>query len=179
MKRALFLLTIPLLLVLSSCSKNYTPFTENLKDYQNWDNEDLKSIQFYLSDDIVIQRKVSNSNSEIVAGKIKIENGKKVEEVIIPAYTPGILTQVDGKGSFVLRFENGEGRDLNFGPNPERNGKYVLLAESWNKKVGKVEYDGRTYYTSPESRYSFLMVDMRRKDNRQYNGRRAKGVTLD
>ena len=48
------------LLFLSACSPKLSPFSQRLVDQNAWEEEDLKEIQFYLSDDVVLRRDFSN-----------------------------------------------------------------------------------------------------------------------
>ena len=75
-------------LILTSCSPTLTPFTQKLYEENKWTNDELKQIQFYISDDIVLRRKAENGQTTIKEGKIKTINGEKVEEIIFREGTP-------------------------------------------------------------------------------------------
>ena len=174
----IFVLSALTLLIMSSCSKKLTPFTTNLYAQNQWSEEELKSIQFYLSDDIVIRRQLKDASSEIVEGEIKMIDGRQVEEIIIPKGTPGILEFVrDEKYHFGISFE--EGKYLMFGPNPKRGGEYVLLASGWKNRVGKIRYDDKNYYTGSGDGYAKLMVNLKKINQRDYDSRKVKGRTID
>ena len=83
----LVLLSILGVFLLSSCGSKLTPFTQRLYDDNNWSEEELKRIQFYTSDDIILFRELSRGESEIISGEIKIRNGRKINEVIIKKIT--------------------------------------------------------------------------------------------
>ena len=59
-------------------------------DYRLSETE-LQSVQFYLSKDILLYRNLGINESKIFEGKIKIVDGRKVEEIIFPKETPGVL----------------------------------------------------------------------------------------
>ncbi|MEM9918497.1 MAG: hypothetical protein AAF990_10400 [Bacteroidota bacterium] len=167
------------ILSFSACSPKLTPFTQRLQNEQRWGDEDLKSIQFYLSDDIVLRRKARAGDSKIVSGEIKIVNGEKVEEIVIPKGTPGILLFRPKANRFAVSFESGsDERFLMFGPNPRSNNRYALLASDWKRRGGEVTYDGRKYYTPSSSAYASLMVDLKRVKKVSVKSRRAKGRTI-
>ena len=65
------------LFALSSCSKQLTPLNQKMVDEMNWNDDDLKRIQFYLSDNIVLRREARSGDASIREGKIKIINGTK------------------------------------------------------------------------------------------------------
>ena len=124
------------LVTLASCS-NLSPFTKSMYDKYQWSENELRRIQFYLSDDIVLKRQLSTGTKEIVNGDIKIINGKKVEVVTIPKGTPGVMEFTPDKKRIAVRFEEGGERYLMFGPNPKFGGKYMLLASEWSRASGK------------------------------------------
>lgn len=148
----------------SSCSPTLTPFTENMFSDYRWNDAELQSIQFYLSRDIRLYRDVGEDQSTISNGKIKLVNGRKVEEINFRKGTPGVFLfrPKDGK-NFAISFENsetGEEKYLMFGPNEKMSGRYVLLAKDWARRNGKVTYGGNVYETDNESAFAALMVDV-------------------
>jgi len=168
-----------LIFTLSSCSPNLTPFTQRLYDENKWTNEDLKQIQFYLSDDIVLRRQLEGGSTAIVQGEIKMVDGREVEEVIIEKGTPGVFIFSPKDNRFAVSFESDtDSRYLMFGPNPKNGNRYALLASNWKRRKGEVTYDGRKYYTSGESAYAALMVDLKRIRKVSVKSRRAKGRTV-
>lgn len=63
---------------LGSCSPSLNYYTKSMhEDYQLSETE-LKSVQFYLSKNIVLYRELGTHESKITEGKIKIENGRKI-----------------------------------------------------------------------------------------------------
>ena len=178
MHKAIFSFAVLILLGLASCSPGLTPFTQKLNRQNNWSENELKQIQFYLSSDIAIHRELSKNSSEITNGEIKIVKGRRIEEVIIPKGTPGLLTFVDGKEHFAVSFEAGENY-LVFGPNPQYGSRYVLLAKEWENRAGKVVYGGKEYYTTPESAKAFLLVDLKKIHNHSVDRRTVPGRTLE
>ena len=133
-----------LAILLSSCGPTLTPFTQRLYEENNWTESELKRIQFYLSDDVVMRRELTGSKSEIVSGEIKLVDGRRVEEIIIRNGTPGVFMFSPKSNRFAVSFEEGgKDRFLMFGPNPKANNRYVLLASDWNRHTGKVTYAGK------------------------------------
>ena len=166
------------LMTLGSC-KNLVPYTDALKSKYNLSDEQLKHLQFYVSSPIVIQRKVTaENNTQIDAGKVKIVNGEKVEEVVVPVGTKGVLVRNDN-GKFEISFEKDDTYYLRFGTNPNRYDSYVLLASDWQGKVGTVTYAGNKYYTTGESADAVLLIDIRKISSYQKESRIAKGRTAN
>ncbi|MEM1319957.1 MAG: hypothetical protein AAGG75_06840 [Bacteroidota bacterium] len=180
MKASSILGILSLLLIgLSSCSPKLTPFTQRLYEENRWTNEELKRIQFYLSEDIVLRREVSGGSSEIISGEIKMVDGQKVEEIVIRKGTPGVFVFSPKSERFAVSFEGGsDERYLMFGPNPKNGNRYALLASNWRRRRGQVTYDGRKYYTPGESAYASLLVDLKRVRKVSVKSRTAKGRTV-
>lgn len=172
MRKLFFFLVLAILL--SSC-KNLVPYTDAMKKKYNWNDEQVKRIQFYVSHDIVLHRELSQGSTEIVQGKIKTINGKKVEEILIREGTPGVLTDIPKQNKMLVSFEVSDDHYLSFGVNPNANEKYVLLASDWNNGMGKVHYSDKVYYTDPDSKYAFLLVDLRKIQKMDITQRVAKG----
>ncbi|MDB5284064.1 MAG: hypothetical protein JWO06_3139 [Bacteroidota bacterium] len=158
----------------SSC-KNLIPYTESMKTRHSWTDDQVKAIQFYTSHDIVLTRELSQGNTEIVAGKIKMVNGRKVDEIIIRAGTPGVVSSIPSSSKMLVSFEVGDDHYLSFGVNPNVGEKFVLLASDWSNGMGKVHYANNEYYTDQGSKFAYLMVDLRKIDKRQMTEHVAKG----
>lgn len=178
-----FILSFALLsFLLSSCSPKLTPFTQGLYEENSWSESELKKIQYYVSEDIVLRREASKGNSRIESGEIKIVNGKRVEEIVIRKGTPGVLLFLPKANRFAISFESSKGEDpfLVFGPGNKTRGRYVLRARDWNDRGtgGKVSYGGGTYFTPTKSAYATLMVDLKRIRNTKVKSRTAGGRTV-
>ncbi len=169
-----YLLLFPALLLLASCA-TYQPLTEKDRTENNWTEKELKQVQFYLSSDIVIERKLGNETSTIKNGKVRIVNGERIEEVIIKKGTPGILVSNTVDNRLGISFEDGDDRYLMFGPNKGKGGRYYLLASDWQNDVGKVQYEGQTYFCTPASGKAFLTLDLKKLYQTEKDQRKAKG----
>jgi len=165
--------------LLSSCSKKLTPFTDRLHNEFGWTEDDLKQIQFYLSEDIVLRRNIGVEESRISDGKIKVIDGREVEEIIFDKGTPGVMLFSPKTNRIAISFEEGPDRYLIFGPSSKVRGRYVLLAKDWNRRVGKVSYDGKIYTTRAESALATLLVDLDAKRKSKYNSTVVSGRKVD
>ena len=159
-----------------SCSPELRPFTSNILQEGGWSDTDLQKIQFYLSEDIIIRRELTEGTSEITSGTIKIVKGEKVEEVRIKKGTPGTFLFRAGKNNFAIGFDAAsDKRYLMFGANPKRQGTYVLLASEWKDRLGKVQYDNRFYFAEEESAWAALLVDLKKIQKFEVNSRVERG----
>lgn len=171
----LLLASITFLLLFSSCGPNLKYFTEDMYDEHQWSDRELKRIQFYVSQDIVLYRGLSDSNSKIENGQIKVNSDRKVEQVVIKKGTPGVFVQAPKQNRFAISFGDGKGQFLMFGPNAKANGKFVLLAKNWDRRSGQISYGGKIYETSSESAYAALMVDIKRARKTKTDSKKAEG----
>lgn len=174
MKKLIYLL-LPFI-ILSSC-KMYVPFTKDLKTKNSWSQNDIKKIQFYVSNTIILHRELGKSETKIESGVIKTVDGKKIEEVIIKKGTPGIVTTFTDKGSMAVSFEIDDGYYLTFGSYVNRGGRYYLMLRE-KGTYSKVTYVSKEYFISPESVQAFLQVDMKKINQEERNQRVASGRKL-
>ena len=167
-------------IIFSSCSPRLTPFTQDLYDEYGWSDAELKRIQFYLSDDIILRRGYTSGSSSISSGKIKVINGQKIQETKIKKGTPGVFLFRPKENRFAISFETGKNRYLIFGPSQKNNGKYTLRAAEWDKekRQGQVTYNGKKYYTPTKSAYATLLVDLKKVGNSSIKSKTAKGRTV-
>lgn len=170
----LVLLAIFSITFLGACNK-LSYFTDEINDRYRWSEAELKKIQFYVSQDIVLKREVSGGDREIVSGKIKIEDGRQIEEVVIRKGTPGAYLFSPKEDRFAIGFEEGNERYLIFGPSPKYSDRFVLLASDWDRRVGSVTYDNKTWRVSSDNAYASLLVDLRKINKVDVNSRVAKG----
>jgi hypothetical protein len=148
MKTSLFNTLMVISLFFASCATRI-PFTQAIKEQYQLNEEDMKKIQFYASSDIVLQRgEVTDKSVGTDQGKLKVTDGKSVEEVLIRAGTPGVVEKVIDANRVAVSFENKEGAFIIFGDPYDKKGRYTLLAADWENNRGKLEYMGKTYYAA-------------------------------
>jgi hypothetical protein len=176
MKPISSLLLLSIGLLMASCSPRLSPFTQDLYESNAWTEGELKRIQFYLSDDVVLQRKAKGGRSTIANGEIKIINGEKIEQIVLREGTPGVLLFIPKEDRFAIGFENGKDkRYLMFGPNPKAGGRYTLLASDWVNRKGKITYEGNHFWIDSRGGIANLMVDLKRTRNVSVSSRTASG----
>lgn len=173
-----FLLLTFAFLSLASCSPNLVPFSQKMVDNYNWSEEELKRVQFYLSDDIVLYRRVTGGSTQIENGTIKIKDGKKIEEISFKKGTPGVLIFSPKEERLAVAFEDSDDKYLMFGPNPKIGNRYALLAKEWQQSIGKVSYAGEEFNITKNSGFSGLMVDIDKLTTVQKKSKIVKGREL-
>ncbi len=136
------------LFFLCSCSSSrkasYVPFTRDLKQRLERDNIDLRQVQFYVDQKLILSRNLGDQKLVVSSGVVKLENGKYINEVIVPAFTPGICdtTQSD---KLMVSFEKGN-NDLAFGPGSGYTiNEYVLYGTEWKNGTAAVTFDSNKF----------------------------------
>lgn len=161
------------ILLLSSC-KTTVPFTSTIKEDCGLSNDQLKHIQFFTSDKIILYKVKQESNAQINNGKIVVSAKKDAETIIIKKNTPCVLAETIG-GKLLLSFESGDGKLLAFGT--VSGGNYSLMAKSWEGNNGIIEYGHRFYQTNDGG--VFLKVNMKKLNRLKNRYRYVKGRTIN
>lgn len=163
--------------LLSACSYELTPYTQSLAKESQLNAEQLKSVQFYVSDDIVLYRYLDNTTTEIAAGTIKIIDGRNAEEIIIASGTPGVVVGVE-KDQLLVSFD-ADNSYLRFAPNPGYGGRYTLMAKDWNGRTGVVDYNDHIYYTSGSGSVAHLAINLEQIDQTSTTTKQVSGRTIE
>ena len=178
MKNSNYILIFICALVFSSCAPR-VQFTQSIKDQHQLKESELKSIQFYTTGDIMLQRmEASGSNKETNEGELVISSGSSLEQVFIAAGTPGLVDQIVNDNSFKVRFEVGEGKTLLFGNNSANKGAYYLLPSEMKGSQKIVDYEGKKFVVSGNSSYVTLTFKMRKLNRFEKEARKVKGMKL-
>lgn len=136
---------------LSACSGSkhtakdtvYIPFTKQLKQRVQNSNLDIKKVQFFVDQKLVLRRSLGTQKSEIKSGVILFENGQYINEVIIPKYTPGICENIFGD-KLMISFEL-QNNSIAFGPGGLNADYFTLYARNWNNGTAEMTYDNNPY----------------------------------
>src|SRR5258706_1802411 len=110
MRRIFAAASLASMFFLFSCSSsrkaNFVPFTRDLKQRLERDNIDLRQVQFYVDQKLILYRNLGDQKLEVHSGVVKMENGKVINEVIVPAFTPGICDTIQSD-KLMVSFEKG------------------------------------------------------------------------
>jgi hypothetical protein len=139
------------LISLFSCSSskktsrnNYVPFSRDLKAKLEKENIDLKQVQFYVDQKLILSRNVGDQKVEVTSGVVKLENGRYINEVIIPPFTPGLCEGIEGD-KMMISFEKGN-NNLAFGPGSGYTyNEYVLYGTEWKNGTATVTFDSNKF----------------------------------
>jgi hypothetical protein len=124
----------------------YVPFTRELFFKLKSYNIDIRKVQFFVDQQIVLSRYMDQNAASVSAGVVKFLNGKSVNEIVIPQYTPCVVDSIDMDG-FRISFEKGSTNIFKFinsrnSPYPEN---YVFAGTNWKEGGADVLYDKQVF----------------------------------
>lgn len=157
MFRILLYATIGLLFM--SCLKT-VPYSLKIQEKHHLSVADLKELQFYLSDQVVLYRVNPKNRSAVINGGLYTSSTHDPERVVIKAGTPGkaVLTSANRLG---VSFESGSDRFLVFGTNIQ-DGTYYLQAKNWENGHGIVKYGDSEWFVAPGSGTAHLTIEVKK-----------------
>ncbi|CAN5552101.1 hypothetical protein BH11BAC2_BH11BAC2_21570 [soil metagenome] len=166
------------IVLLSSCSPKI-PFTQSIREQYKLTAEDMKGIQFYLSDPVALRRGASSENQKATEeGTLIVKSGKSYEEVNFKANTPGVVEQIVDVNKITVAFEDGKEKYLVFGSGNDRNGYYRLQAIGWEGGKGKINYGGQTYFSNVGSDATILFFKMKSLKDIKVDSKTVKGKKI-
>ena len=193
----MFRLSLPIFLFFSmtlfSCatinksSKGESPipgkvfFTNKIIQGNSLTEEDLKNIQYYLSDDLLLSREVLSGEYNVTKGKLITKSGITLEEVIIKRGTPGIAIEIYDDKRMSISFE--EGTSLMFGNSDnDKMDRFILFGKSKrDEKTGKQLYFipfADNEYTPKLGSTVSLLIDRESISDVMEERRELKGIRL-
>ena len=91
---------------LTGCA-SLVPFTHEIRTEHGLTDDEVKNLQFYNSHGITLRREIESGGRKVTPGhKLLLISGKQIEEVVIPAKTPGVAVKV-GPRALAISFEPG------------------------------------------------------------------------
>lgn len=188
--RRIFMMTLSFaaMTLLFSCgsskklSRNgYVPFTRELKLKLEKDNIDLKQVQFYVDQKLILSRNLGDQKVEVSSGVVKLENGKFINEVIVPAFTPGVCEGSESD-KLMVSFEKGN-NNLAFGPGSGYAfNEYVLYGTEWRNGTASVTFDSNKFRarcgTCQDVASATLVIKKSELDKIERKTRTLKGRTV-
>lgn len=124
----------------------YVPFTKELFLRLKAYNIDVRKVQFFVDQQIVLTRYLDQTSASVTAGVVKFMSGKTVNEIVIPQYTPCVVDSVDIDG-FRVSFEKGSQNIFKFinSRNSVFPDNYVFAGTNWKDGGADIIYDKQTY----------------------------------
>ncbi len=147
-----------------SCSRK-TAFTLQMQQRHNYSQVKLQKVQFYTSNEIVLERTFREGESYTKKGKLTQIDKTFTETIIVPKNTPCVLETLISNDKMVFSFGSIESKDhtiydnvsLVFGnETQDRSPYYYLMAKNWQNDVGEIDIDGTDFYTSNDNAYLLI-----------------------
>ena len=170
MKYSKTLLAILTLSMIFSCSRKIA-YTSTVQLSHNFSEENMKKVQFYTSDVIILVQTKQEGDVIIQDGKLVLRNSKDIEKIVIPKNTPCVLERIVDESKILVSFEQGNDKVLLFGNNG--NGCYSLMSKDWNVGVGTIPYANKNYKTTNGN--VFLLIAAKKLNRLSAKERTVKG----
>jgi hypothetical protein len=153
------------------------PFTAQLREEWKFTDDEIKSLQFYVHDTVLLSREATEGN-RIARGKLVPSSGRY--EIELPAGTPGAAVRV-APNSLWLCFETDCSASLMFscandGCIKGWDGKYNSLVRAYSAVEEEVDYGGATYSMKP---ITYIEIDVDALAKVQIERRVLPGKRLD
>jgi len=160
---------------------NLVPFTKDLRQKLERENIDLKQVQFYIDQKLVLDRNLGDQKVAVTSGVVKMENGRYINQVVIPAFTPGVCENAEGD-KLMISFEKGN-NNLPFGPGSGYTfNEYSLYGTEWRNGTTAVTYDSNKFRarcgTCQDVASITLLVRKSVMDKIEHKSRTVKGRTV-
>lgn len=177
--KKLFLIAAGAMLVLSSC-QSLTPFSNTVRTKYSLDEAKLKKMQFYISDEIQLQRgEMSEEGQELDKdGKLVISSSASLDNILVDAKTPGVCVKVIDDSKIAVSFFDSDDQYLVFG-DPNNRGRYYLMGAEWKNGKGKINFGGKVYYIMPGGAGAYLKFEMKKVKDYKSTSTKAKGRTVN
>lgn len=124
--------------------KQFVPFTEDLKARVEKNGLDIKKVQFYNEQKLVLRRSLGGTKADVKGGVILFENGEYINEIVINAFTPGVC-EVSTADKLSISFEEANKNTIEFGLGGLNSKQFVLFGSKWENGSAEVMYDNEAY----------------------------------
>ena len=179
MSPRLTLITLMLASTMATGCLARIPFTQNLKDQYKLKKDEVKDLQFFISHLVMLERQMGASDRVVAENhKLVVRSGKKVEQIVILANTPGVVVNITDD-EIHASFE--QGSHLVFKANASQGGRYTLHCHKKTTmcvvqlitKNGPVEFN-----VVGDGEAAHLLIDKANMDKYQHKISVQKGRTL-
>ncbi len=156
------------------------PFTQELIDQHRLTDTDVRNLQYFVDNPIVLRREVRDANREVVRGRLVTREGRLVDEVMVEPLTPGVSLEAE-IGVLEVSFERPT--FLYFAPGRSGSmltGQYCLATtvSHVSRDEVRIRFDGQLYDASEGYRTACLLVDARELNELERRRRILKGERI-
>jgi hypothetical protein len=159
--------------------QDLVPFTTALREEFQLTADQLKRVQFYVSDDITLQATRVSGQTAVAGGKLRKVGEMLVEEVFIESLTPCVAREIDASDLRVNFNASLPTHLLGFGDDGKSGGRYVLFARRWENDIGQLGYGGSEFLAVERSGKAHLLVRKDLVEKMQKNRRVEPGVRVE
>jgi hypothetical protein len=166
-------------LAILGCSARAS-LTEDLRNKLG--DQGISTLQYYVSGDIVLRRVLRTEEGGVTPGHtLRVDKGRKVEEVVIAAKTPGIILKAE-PGKLQVSFEEPvDGKEVYVLFQEGLDGRYYLFPTRMDGDNMLVDYGGQLYVASRDSRVAHLEMEQDKvttssRESRQATGRHISDI---
>jgi hypothetical protein len=121
----------------------YEPFTLSIKERLLRDSLDIKQVQFYVDQTLILSRALGTEKANVSSGVIKFENGQYINEIVIKKYTPGVCESYSSD-RLHISFEKAN-NNIVFGLDNYYKSYFSLYGGNWSNGTAEIEYDGEIF----------------------------------
>jgi hypothetical protein len=121
------------------------PFTRELYYKLKERNLDIKKLQFFVDQTIILSRGKDNGNIDIQGGKIVNKYGIDENKIELLALTPGVVEAIETDG---LRVSFEQGSNLKFVNNKDSPVEFIFSGANWSNGTADVNYRNSIYRAS-------------------------------
>lgn len=176
------LAVVACMFLLASCTT--TPkvyFSQGMRNTVKATGKTPKDLQYYVDTDIELRRELTSDTVQITRGSVVFENGKYVHVIKLKKFTPGICINYKDSARLDIAFDDTDDKFLTFGVNNATSPSsiYVIFADEWKNKRGKIIYEGKEFFISPSGADAQLMIKKNDKKLSEGKQRVMKGRTLE
>ena len=127
---------------MAASDTSFVPFTKNLKQRLEHDGVDIKKIQFYTNEKLILKHGVGVEKGQVKSGIIMIDYGQSSSQITIPAWTPGVCEKVEGD-ALMISFD-APGKYIEFGA-LYANTSFIIVGTNWHNNTADITYDNQPY----------------------------------
>lgn len=122
------------------------PFTRDLYNRLRQANQDIRKLQFFVDQTIILSRGTSQDKLFIDRGKLVNQSGMNENKIELPALTPGIIELIEPDG-MRISFESAN-NNIKFINNKYSPEFFIFSGNNWENGTAEIDYKGTTYRAS-------------------------------
>jgi hypothetical protein len=122
------------------------PFTRDLYNRLRQANQDIRKLQFFVDQTIILSRGTSQDKLYIDRGKLVNQSGMNENKIELPALTPGVVELIEPDG-MRISFESAN-NNIKFINNKYSPEFFIFSGNNWENGTAEIDYKGTTYRAS-------------------------------